>query len=374
MTCSPARLAANRANAQLSTGPKTPEGKERSRANSIKHGLCSSVVVAEDLALVQQRTSEWFFALKPQDEYHVWLVDRISVFSLRIERAERMERRLRDRRSLGAELTWEDQARLEVERVARNLGSKPGVILEELKSSAAGCDWLVSQWSMLAHAAETHAGEWTADQVTLAFNLLGTPHAFRPGLRPGDMLDFDGRMIESGEDRAAVARREIARLLEHREVVAHLDDADRALTESDLFDEFNPELKRLRRYESTLHSRFRWCMSELRRPPDHFKPHPDVIHHWQSVFQPAPAPEVVPEPATAPAPAPSTATASTAPKVRKPRPVAAHPPFDIEPHEAPKDGSKPDILKILITRQEARFQKAEARRESRRRKLERQRN
>lgn len=34
---SPQKLAANRANAQYSTGPKTPEGKERSSQNSLKH-------------------------------------------------------------------------------------------------------------------------------------------------------------------------------------------------------------------------------------------------------------------------------------------------------------------------------------------------
>jgi hypothetical protein len=32
-------LAANRANAQHSTGPKTPEGKEKSKQNSYKHGF-----------------------------------------------------------------------------------------------------------------------------------------------------------------------------------------------------------------------------------------------------------------------------------------------------------------------------------------------
>jgi hypothetical protein len=38
-TLSAAKLAANRANARLSCGPKTPEGKARSSRNSTKHGL-----------------------------------------------------------------------------------------------------------------------------------------------------------------------------------------------------------------------------------------------------------------------------------------------------------------------------------------------
>ena len=36
---SPQKVAANRANAQHSTGPKTPEGKEKSSRNSLKHGF-----------------------------------------------------------------------------------------------------------------------------------------------------------------------------------------------------------------------------------------------------------------------------------------------------------------------------------------------
>ena len=42
---SPAKLAANAANAQLSSGPRTPEGKARSAANSRKHGLSAAEVV-----------------------------------------------------------------------------------------------------------------------------------------------------------------------------------------------------------------------------------------------------------------------------------------------------------------------------------------
>src|SRR3954447_23730252 len=40
---SPKQLAANRANAQKSTGPKTPEGKTRARINALKTGLYSAL-------------------------------------------------------------------------------------------------------------------------------------------------------------------------------------------------------------------------------------------------------------------------------------------------------------------------------------------
>lgn len=45
MSASPARLAANAANAQHSTGPRTREGKSRSSQNASKHGLTAREVV-----------------------------------------------------------------------------------------------------------------------------------------------------------------------------------------------------------------------------------------------------------------------------------------------------------------------------------------
>src|SRR4051794_33284807 len=58
---SPARLAANRANALRSTGPRTPEGRARSSMNATRHGLTSRLLVglrfgpfADDAAEVQQ--------------------------------------------------------------------------------------------------------------------------------------------------------------------------------------------------------------------------------------------------------------------------------------------------------------------------------
>lgn len=45
---SPERLAANRANSQLSSGPKTEEGKAKSSLNAVKTGLCGRTMLLAD--------------------------------------------------------------------------------------------------------------------------------------------------------------------------------------------------------------------------------------------------------------------------------------------------------------------------------------
>ena len=47
-SCSERRLAANRANAQLSTGPRTEQGKAISSLNAVKTGLCGHAVLLAD--------------------------------------------------------------------------------------------------------------------------------------------------------------------------------------------------------------------------------------------------------------------------------------------------------------------------------------
>src|SRR5882724_1270737 len=233
MIVSEARLAANRRNAARSTGPKTEEGKQKSRANALKHGLCASVVVAEDAKLIQQRASAWFDALKPQCEFHSWLVDQVAILSIRIDRCERMERRARDVKAMRAELCWEDDRRLDAVKLGGMLPRRPGEVVEELRRTPQGCEWLMTRWAMLAHVADVRK-EWTADQARMAFDLLGTPAEFREGVRPGASLDLEGWVVGSADDPAAVARREIAALRERREVVEGLDEVNQALAVADL--------------------------------------------------------------------------------------------------------------------------------------------
>lgn len=67
---SPARIEANRRNAQQSTGPRTPEGKARSAANALRHGLASisphSFLAAEDRAAFERMLAGYLRTYQPQ--------------------------------------------------------------------------------------------------------------------------------------------------------------------------------------------------------------------------------------------------------------------------------------------------------------------
>src|SRR3954453_22835931 len=74
------RRAANRRNARLSTGPKTEEGKSRSRENALKHGMAGAggVMHGADLEPLRIRLDEWTETLKPADPVEGWFVGRAA--------------------------------------------------------------------------------------------------------------------------------------------------------------------------------------------------------------------------------------------------------------------------------------------------------
>jgi hypothetical protein len=355
MFVSEARIAANRRNALRSTGPKTAEGKARSRANALKHGLCASVVVAEDAALVQRRSVDFFKTLRPQNHFHCWLVTEIALLTIRIERVERMERRVRDKLAIQAELGWDDDRRLEMIRLGSTLGNQPEEVVEQLRRTPQGCEWLMGRWAMLAYSADEKTS-WTAEQDQLAFDLLGTPALFRQGHKPGAALDFDGKVVEPAAGPAAVARREIAALRERRDLVAGMDEANRSLAEADLGDDSDPELRRLRRYESTLHGRLRWCQSQLRHQSPLEEPYRGLMTTWLGQQEPPPAAQ-----SSTPEPMPA-ASNGWLPSI--------HPPFDLTPEEVPAPGEPVDLPRIVASRRQQKLGRTAARRDARRRKLE----
>jgi hypothetical protein len=135
-------------------------------------------------------------------------------------------------------------------------------------------------------------------------------------------------------------------LKERRALVAELD---RALVFDDQFDDSNLELKRLSRYEATLHTRLRWFINLMHDPSPYVKINRDLKPNWVERVEPDLNADAIPE---------------------LPDYEPIHLPSDLEPHECPEPGQKADIPRITAARTQKKIRKAQARRDVKRRKVE----
>jgi hypothetical protein len=203
---SDAQLAANRRNAQKSTGPRSTEGKAVSRLNALKHGMRAEDVVLpnEDPEEYARRLEEWTEAYAPDDPAGQYLVDRAVRASWRLDRCARAERAMLAERvehatadhdraaldhaeELGRRLVFDpdDSSRSkrdphECARLDRRAADHPAVLKRALEASAQGVDWLLARWVELDHLLTTF-GRWEIPQAHLAARLLGR--------RPEDSLE-----------------------------------------------------------------------------------------------------------------------------------------------------------------------------------------
>jgi hypothetical protein len=97
ISISPKKQEANRRNAQLSTGPRTEEGKGRSRCNALKHGILGTALLitkgegAEDPAEFEELLNALYDDYEPVGACEEMLVETIAVCCWRERRALRCE-------------------------------------------------------------------------------------------------------------------------------------------------------------------------------------------------------------------------------------------------------------------------------------------
>ncbi|WZO95742.1 hypothetical protein EP7_002710 [Isosphaeraceae bacterium EP7] len=278
---STARLEANRRNAMRSTGPKTEEGKAKSRRNSLVHGLAATTLhPMQDAEAFARRAEQFQSSLRPMNAFEVNLVETVAAETVRIERCRNEEHLARDFKARRAGHCWADERRAETANFARALPRKPDVIAPRLASTAPGCDWLLARWDALGLALD-HAGGWTDDQNKLALDLLGIPLDLRDDhlITP---LDPAAGVLLLDHLRELVADKIDDLQARKHETLDAIEDEQKEATTLGLSAVDDPTLILLRRYETASFRRLRWAIALLHQ--GRHKPLPpldEMTHSYQ---------------------------------------------------------------------------------------------
>lgn len=90
------KINANRANAQKSTGPRTVEGKEKSKQNTVRHGLTGKMLIApgENAADYDSLLEGMMASYSPANAAESALVEEVAQCFWRLQRARRIESEL----------------------------------------------------------------------------------------------------------------------------------------------------------------------------------------------------------------------------------------------------------------------------------------
>ena len=211
------------------------------RRDKVLRQLVDPTVVAESADLLEQQIVDIHAAFQPRNGWQDWLMSTIATLILRINRAERIERKLRDWASYRAFDFWEDDQQLAAETIATKIAQEPARVVRKLRDTPAGIDWLIARWRGLERV---EPDQWTDEQRELATRLVAHDAAIDPASR-----DF--------------ITGQLAELTAHHARVEQADAIIRGLVEADLHDDGVPGLARLRRYVRSLHRQMKWSVDQF---------------------------------------------------------------------------------------------------------------
>jgi hypothetical protein len=150
------KLAANRANALKSTGPKTPAGKIASRGNAIKHGLYAETIPieGENGELFDTRFNAWSTELNPfASEAADYIIAQLVRKSIRLDRCHLVhDATIANLARSALQVRAEGRACL-VEDLSRMLLTDTSdIAVRRLREFPEGCEYLIREWQQLAPA------------------------------------------------------------------------------------------------------------------------------------------------------------------------------------------------------------------------------
>ena len=338
---SDARLQANRRNAQLSCGPKSAEGKARSRANAVKHGLTGAGVAlpSEDAAAVEARFLQLQEDLAPSTTAGALLLNLAALMSVQVERSARREAAALAYAGRHAADEF-DLARLaEVDRWFDAIETDPRDHRRRLEASVDGIDRLLGALRGIRDQVATgHYRRWTpADRTKVDAFLGGSGERFPTSRAEAVLLALTGDLalilpaerakLPQGDARDAYFRAELlalvdaegARLAKLRAAIDPAivaDDRAEAARRASLVD--SPREALLKRYQAAAIGTFLRALRDFHKLEQPEQDEPMEAAAPAEATQPAIAPSV-----TAPAARPAPVAAPAAPRAESPAPNEA---------------------------------------------------
>src|SRR4051812_41066724 len=156
--CSEAQLAANLRNSRMSTGPRSPEGKDRAKFNNLRHNCYAEhlVLPGEDGELLRARINSLILELGADTELERQLAERAAQLQWKLERAHFADVQILSQRILAIDEGYDAALADHVERAIAELLEHPADSLRALRGTAGGCQWLIQQWTLLQTWLRTH--------------------------------------------------------------------------------------------------------------------------------------------------------------------------------------------------------------------------
>ena len=263
------QLEANRRNAKQSTGPRTPEGKLRSSANALKHGMsCDGPVTrASREREIEARKSQAKKDFQPNFWFQTILVEQLAEASVRLEICASNLTAAVARQSRRAVHSWDDDRTLEAVALTLKLPKQPQFFARQITRTKQGCDHLIDRWSILKGFLDSRAG-WNAELRSQALDMLGVEQSHRSGRT---VLDppFE---IDEFDHLTSIVEQQIAKLENKRaESLDCEDDEDRLETLQGQSIFASREVQLVMRYHGSTFRQMTRLLTELNRSKSNSK-------------------------------------------------------------------------------------------------------
>ncbi len=314
----PARIGANQLNARKSSGPKTLEGKARSRGNAVKHGLSGAGIAlpTEDAAEVEHRFAALQSEMGASTALGSILVKQVALMSVRLDRAALQESAALTTRVRHAEGDFDQARRAEVDQLFEEIEADPANNHRRLLTFPDGVDRLIEALEGVKRDLDGKSSlHWDESHASKVEALFGRRATNFPLSRSAALFIALSGQFTTGRptaptydseraERIRWVRDQLSTMIGHemtrlRAIRAEIDleaiDLDRAEAPRRALFDPSPEATLARRYETEARRGLFRSLQEFRQAEAQPEP-PTELAGTLQLFETETEPEAAPEP------------------------------------------------------------------------------